>query len=36
MRRIGTSPLCAALLGLTAVAYLPVWRNDFNFIAPPQ
>src|SRR5262249_45345942 len=29
MRRVGTAPLCALLLGLTVVAYLPLWRNDF-------
>src|SRR4051794_7626178 len=29
MPRTGTAPLCAALLALTAAAFLPVWGNDF-------
>jgi tetratricopeptide (TPR) repeat protein len=29
MPRLGTAPLCAALVVLTAVAFLPVWDNGF-------
>jgi protein O-mannosyl-transferase len=29
MPRMGTAPLCAALLALTAAAFLPVWGNGF-------